>query len=172
MAPPLPYIKGGETTWNCTRRRGGSTSGPSGIWATRLHSLSAAGAPESRMERWTPASRTNFLLLDGLPRSGHVSDPTARIAVQELSGAIPPHAAELHRQIEEKEDSLEDIKLEIREIDSWLEWLPERERWVVTEHLIEGNPWRTVIYKYKLTFGEEYSKDTLARLQRAALARS
>ena len=111
-------------------------------------------------------------VLDGLPRSGHVSDPTARIAVQELSGAIPPHAAELHRQIEEKEDSLEDIKLEIREIDSWLEWLPERERWVVTEHLIEGNPWRTVIYKYKLTFGEEYSKDTLARLQRAALARS
>ena len=109
-------------------------------------------------------------VLDGLPRSGHVSDPTARIAVQELSGAIPPHAAELHRQIEEKEDSLEDIKLEIREIDSWLEWLPERERWVVTEHLIEGNPWRTVIYKYKLTFGEEYSKDTLARLQQIGRA--
>lgn len=111
-------------------------------------------------------------VLDGVPRSGHVSDPTARIAVQELSGAIPPHAAELHRQIEEKEDSLEDVKLEIQEIDSWLEWLPERERWIVTEHLIERNPWRTVIYKFKQTFGEEYSKDTLARLQRAALARS
>lgn len=111
-------------------------------------------------------------VLDGLPRSGHVSDPTARIAIQEISGAIPPHAAELHRQIEETEDALEDIKLEIREIDSWLEWLPERERWVVTEHLIERNPWRTVIYKFKHTFGEEYSKDTLARFQRAALARS
>ena len=124
------------------------------------------------LKRISRPSYVNSPALDGLPRSGHVSDPTARIAIQELSGAVPPHAAELHRSIEEKEDSLEDIKLEIQEIDSWLEWLPERERWVVTEHLIEGNPWRTVIYKFKQEFGEEYSKDTLARFQRAALARS
>lgn len=124
------------------------------------------------LKRISRPSYVGSPVLDGLPRSGHVSDPTARIAIQELTGSVPPHAEELNRLIEEKEDSLEDVKLEIQEIDSWLEWLPERERWIVTEHLIERNPWRTVIYKFKQTFGEEYSKDTLARLQRAALARS
>lgn len=111
-------------------------------------------------------------VLNGIPRSGNISDPTARIAVQELTGFIPPHATELKQRIEEKEELLEDLKLEIREVDFWLEWLPERERWVVTEHLIQGNPWRTVIYKFTQVFGEEYSKDTLARLQRAAFTRS
>ena len=124
------------------------------------------------LKRISRRSYVNSPVMDGLPRSGNVSDPTARIAVQELTGSLPPHAVEFSRLIEEKESLLEDLKLEIMEIDSWLDWLPERERWVVTEHLIQGNPWRTVIYKFKQTFGEEYSKDTLARFQRAALARS
>ena len=127
---------------------------------------------QKEFERISSPSYVKSPALDGGPRSGNISDPTAHIAVQELTGYIPPQAKDFKQQIEEKEGLLEDLKLEIREIDSWLQWLPERERWVVTEHLIEKNPWRTVIFKYKQEFGEQYSKDTLARFQRTALARS
>lgn len=103
---------------------------------------------------------------DRIP-SGGISDQTGRLAAAVIDGDMEKG---LQQRIRDREYKLSQLQREIKKIDVWLCSLSDRERWVITQHIIEGLPWRIVRYKFINEYGEEASTDTLKRLQHKALA--
>lgn len=110
-------------------------------------------------------SYINAVSYDYIPGGG-LSDLTGRLAAAVIDGDM---VKDLQQIIRGKEYKLSEMLRKIKRIDVWLSSLPERERFVINAHLIEDVPWRLLVYKYKSTYGENVSIDTLKRLQRKAL---
>ena len=115
--------------------------------------------------------------LDGAPRATTPSNPTERIALTLAEGsafARSDAGAQVKRieaQIAALASELESGRLQVQYVDSWLSGLPERERWVIERHVIEGEIWHDVIASFNARFGDDISRDRLKRLQQRALER-
>ena len=114
------------------------------------------GAPRSTTTAGSPTERLGLALADG---RCWASDE-ARAALQPLEDAL----ARLEREREAN-------RLLAQYVESWLTGLPERERWVIERHIIEGEIWHEVIPQFKTRFGDEVSRDRLKRMQQRALER-
>ena len=106
--------------------------------------------------------------LDRIPGGSWPSDRAGNMAVRMADGSPPEKALPLLYAIRAKEKALAAKKRSIKTIETWLSMLPEREKWVVMNHIIENTPWRLLIYKYRCAYGEVISIDTLKRLQHKA----
>ena len=115
--------------------------------------------------------------LTGMPRGGAPGDPTARTALMLMDGRAfedSPQRQEIDRlegEIARLRAEREEKQLRVRFVDSWLSGLPERERWVIERHVIEGEIWHDIIQQFNLRYMDDVSKDRLKRMQQKALGR-
>ena len=107
----------------------------------------------------------------GMPRSTKVGNPTERIGLMLASGEVPQHIAELKQDIAELTHEMHGLTLRINRVAAWLVGLPERERWVVTGHLINGLTWSDLAEEYQRKYGQPRTRRSLQRLKRTALRR-
>ena len=109
--------------------------------------------------------------LNGMPHGTDVSSPTERIAVMFASGSKPTYIVELEKIIEE-------LKCEYRRkwttvvfVESWLQCLTDRERWIIVQQVIDGVTWRELTMQYEHCFGEARTRDGLKKLKQKALSK-
>ena len=113
--------------------------------------------------------------IDGMPRGTALPDPTQRIALMLADGeayqksdayrrecALRSEIAALERERAEK-------RLHIQYVDSWLNGLADRERWVIERHLIDGDIWHDIITPFNRRYDDDVTKDRLKRIQQKAL---
>ena len=131
-------------------------------------------------ERLEPAFERDVTALpacrpDGMPRGGAPGRPTERIAAALADGEAfrqseyGREARRIAEQIEALKRELEEKRLIVQYVDSWLKALTERERCVIERHLIEHEIWYDIAGTFKSRFSDEITTGRLKRLQQQAL---
>ena len=105
----------------------------------------------------------------GMPRSTKISNPTERIGLMLASGEVPQHITDLKRSIEELKRELYQRTIHVNRVDAWLAVLTERERWVVTGHIMDCLTWNDMSKDYEHRYGQPRTRRSLQRLKRQAL---
>lgn len=107
--------------------------------------------------------------LSDMPHGTTVGSPTERIAIMLASGWIPDYLKDMQKELAELQQEYDGRYFTVLFVSSWLKGLTERERWIVEHQIIDGEYWKDVVRKYRDTFCEETSKDSLKRLKQRAL---
>lgn len=115
--------------------------------------------------------------LTGVPRGSTPGDPTASLGLLLAGDEIPPDSPE-GREIARLalENARLAAELDVRQtqvdfVNSWLEGLTDRERWVIEHHIIDREIWYDVMIAFNSRYTDDVSKDRLKRLQSRALER-
>lgn len=113
--------------------------------------------------------------LTGMPRGTSIGRPTERIALM-LADGEAFEASEERAAIRRFEAQIEALRMEraekqlrVQYVNSWLNGLAERERWVIERHIIDREIWHDIIIQFNARYTDDVSKDRLKRLQRRAL---
>lgn len=112
----------------------------------------------------------NYELSD-MPRGTSVSQPTERIGLQLASGWEPDDVKAMRAELDAAMEEAEWRELDDHFVHAWLEGLPDRERWLIQNQVIDGVFWRDVLIRYRREFGTDVSKDTLQRVKARAMER-
>ncbi len=115
------------------------------------------------------ASATAPRVLDGMPHERGISKPTERLGIALADGWIPTHMRDLMDDIDADRRELARRELERAFVSAWLDGLPDRERWIIQQQVIDHVYWRDVAARYALVWGVDYSIDTLKRIKARAL---
>lgn len=107
--------------------------------------------------------------ISDMPHGTTVGRPTERIAIMLASGWIPDYLKDMQQELAELQKEYDSRYFTVLFVSSWLNGLAERERWIVEHQVIDGEYWKDVVRKYRDTFCEETSKDSLKRLKKKAL---
>ena len=113
--------------------------------------------------------------LTGLPRGSGTGSPTERVALALIDGQAyeeseaGARARRMRAQIAALRSEREERQLRARFVESWLSGLPERERWVIERHIIEGEIWHDIAPQFNARFMDDVSHDRLKRIQKKAL---
>ena len=113
--------------------------------------------------------------LTGMPRGGGTGSPTERAALTLAEGRAfweseaGGRALRMQAQIDALRAEREERQLRARFVESWLSGLPERERWVIERHIIEGEIWHDIAPQFNARFMDDVSHDRLKRIQKKAL---
>lgn len=107
--------------------------------------------------------------LTDMPRGTQVGNPTEKYGIMLASNYATDEMRELEIQILAKQDEYNERKARVVFVQSWLEGLTERERWMIETQVIDGVFWKDVGVQYAQRFGENVSKDTLKRLRDRAM---
>ena len=115
--------------------------------------------------------------LDGLPRGTALSDPTQRAALALAEGRAfedseaGAEARRLGARIEALCAERGERRLRAQFVESWLSGLPDRERWVIERHIIDGEIWHDIIAQFNRRYDDDISLDRIKRIQKRALSR-
>ena len=115
--------------------------------------------------------------LDGMPPGGQPGSPTERAGLELADGRAFENSdaglevRHMEAEIARLEAEREERQLRVRYVESWLNGLPDRERWVIERHLIDGEIWHDIIQQFNARFSDDISRDRLKRLQTRALER-
>lgn len=104
-----------------------------------------------------------------MPHGTQVGNPTEKFGLMLASGWEPEHIKEMQARYAQLTAELHNCELLVNFVESWLEGLTERERWIVEQQVIEGRFWKDVQTDYRRQFEELCSKDTLKRLRARAM---
>ena len=114
--------------------------------------------------------------LDGMPRGGAPFDSrTERVALALADGsafdaeAFQAAVRRLEAEIDRLRAERAEQQLGVAYVESWLSGLPERERWVIERHVIDGEIWHDIITEFNARFDDAVSRDRLKRIQQRAL---
>lgn len=107
--------------------------------------------------------------ISDMPRGGKLSNPTAKLGDALADGYETEEIKTLRNEIAELERELREKSITVRFVTEWLKCLNEKERLIIEKQMIDGAFWREVVRSYQLKFGEEYSKDGLKLIKKAAL---
>lgn len=107
--------------------------------------------------------------ISDMPRGTTVSNPTERYAMRLVEGLNDEDLKALNLKIAALEAEYNQRNLTVMYVESWLNGLAERERWVVEAQVIDGVFWKDVCSRYRQRFEEDCSKDTLKRYRDRAL---
>lgn len=108
-------------------------------------------------------------VITDMPRGTSVGNPTEKIGVMLASGYKSDEIRELESKLGDLTAEYTERKKTVDYVTSWLNGLPERERWMIEMQVIDGVIWREILMKYPERFGEYRSKDTLKRIRDRAL---
>ena len=107
--------------------------------------------------------------LDGLPHGSGIGNPTQSIAVMMADGTTP--------EIQQQEKKLMEIMQEAaclvrlaKYADILLEGLPEKERFVIRSHLIDGCTWEETAAGFEKQFMYPYTTEGLRKIQKRAVS--
>ena len=115
--------------------------------------------------------------LTDAPRGSVPGDPTAALGLMLAGDEVPedsPQGREIARlRLENARLAAElDVRqMKVEYVDSWLNGLTDRERWVIEHHIIDREIWYDVMIAFNKRYTDDVSKDRLKRLQTRALER-
>lgn len=109
--------------------------------------------------------------ISDMPRGTTVGNPTERYAMRLAEGLKDADLQAMDIRIAALEAEFEQRNLTVMYVESWLNGLAERERWVVEAQVIDGVFWKDVCSRYRQRFEEDCSKDTLKRYRDRALGK-
>lgn len=104
-------------------------------------------------------------VITDMPRGTTVGNPTEKLGMMLASGYKSDEIRELEAKLCELIAEYTERKKTVDYVSSWLNGLPERERWMIEMQVIDGVIWREILTKYPERFGEYRSKDTLKRIR-------
>ena len=108
-------------------------------------------------------------VITDMPRGTTVGNPTERLGMMLATGWKSDYVRELEAKLGELEAEYTERHKTVEYVEGWLAGLPERERWMVEQQIIDGVICREIVAKYTEKFGEYRSKDTLKRIRDRAL---
>ena len=108
-------------------------------------------------------------VITDMPRGTTMGNPTEKIALMLAGGWVPEEIREKEAKIGELQSEYDERHKTVVFVESWLNGLPERERWMVETQVIDGVIWREILTQYPERFGEYRSKDTLKRIRDRAM---
>lgn len=104
-----------------------------------------------------------------MPKGTTVGNPTEKYGLMLAGGWVSDEIREMENKLAEMQAEYTERKKTVDYVESWLNGLSERERWMVETQVIDGVIWREVLAQYQEKFGEYRSKDTLKRLRDRAM---
>lgn len=110
----------------------------------------------------------NYELSD-MPHGTQVGQPTERLALQLASDWQPDYLVAMKQQLAEYRKEQSEREMNRLFVRGWLSGLPEREKWLIENQIIDRVYWRDILIRYKQKFGTDISKDTLKRVKAKAL---
>lgn len=108
-------------------------------------------------------------VITDMPRGTNVGNPTEKIGIMLADGWLTDDIREKEARLGELQAEYDERHKTVVFVESWLNGLPERERWMIEMQVIDGVIWRELIALYPEKFGEYRSKDTLKRIRDKAL---
>lgn len=108
--------------------------------------------------------------ISGMPRGSGVGNPTEQIGIMLASKHVPDYIRNMEAHLKELQTERDECARTVSYVEKWLAGLTEKEHWIVSHKIIDGDPWRVCIRDYEKQYGEAVSKDTLRRMRRQALS--
>ena len=108
-------------------------------------------------------------VITDMPRGTTVGNPTEKYGTMLADGWVTDEIKAKEVEIERLQAEYDERHKNVVYVESWLNALPERERWMVEMQVVDAVIWREILNKYQQIYGEYRSKDTLKRLRDRAL---
>lgn len=104
-----------------------------------------------------------------MPHGTSVGNPTERYAMRLVDGLKDADLDAMRVKLAALESEYNERNLTVMYVQSWLNGLSERERWVIEMQVVDGLFWKEVCFQYRQRYEEDCSKDTLKRCRDRAL---
>lgn len=104
-----------------------------------------------------------------MPSGGRVSKPVEDLALRYMDGHLPDVLRGWMRESEELQKELRELETSIVYVDTWLGALTDKERLVITEHMIDGHSLKELALTSSRMFDYPMSADGIRCIKRKAL---
>lgn len=104
-----------------------------------------------------------------IPPCGRVSKPVEDLALRYMDGYMPDVLKRWMEESEAMQRELRTLETSIVYVDTWLGALTEKERMVITEHMLDGKSLRELEITSAKKFGYHMSADGIRGIKRKAL---
>ena len=95
---------------------------------------------------------------------GAMSSKVERLAIMLADGESPGELKQIEAELSAAQTELRARQASAEFVEAWLKGLQERERLVVTAHILDGLVWSEVIDLFNATYGIIYSRTGLKQL--------
>lgn len=104
-----------------------------------------------------------------MPHGSKVSKPVEDLALRYMDGHLPDVLKGWMQESEEMQRELRELETNILYVDTWLGALSDKERAVITEHMIEGKTLKEMELTSSLKFGYHMTAVGIRVIKRKAL---
>ena len=107
----------------------------------------------------------------GMPPAGRVSKPVEDLVMRYVDGHLPDLLKGWMKESEELQTELRQLETSIVYVDTWLGALTEKERMVITEHMVDGKTLKELEITSARMFGYHMSADGIRGIKRKAMTK-
>lgn len=140
--------------------------------ARAAHLKSQLAVMERNLENAREAAMSGDVLhgqnLDPTPHGNLPGNPTESLVLRYLDGYTPIYLKDQEKAVKRAKNELFDCEIAVELVADWMLCLSERERFVITEHILNEKTWREVLKIYEEQFGE-FGQSGLKKLKKRAL---
>lgn len=104
-----------------------------------------------------------------MPPCGRVSKPVEDLALKYMDGFVPDVLKGWMNESEAMQTELRELETNIVYVDTWLGALNDKERMVITEHMLDGRSLKELEITSARKFGYHMSADGIRVIKRKAL---
>ena len=106
-----------------------------------------------------------------MPKGTGIGNPTEQLALKIASGSngMSEIMQEDRERIKALKKEYAEKMMVVRFVEAWLSGLTDKERWLLTEQVIEGKYWHEILRRYEMDFIDSITKDSLKRIKRKAM---
>lgn len=104
-----------------------------------------------------------------MPPSGRVSKPVEDLAIRYMDGYVPDVLKGWMAESEEMQQELRRLETSMAYVGTWLGALTDKERMVITEHMLDGHSLREMELTSSRKFGYHMTVDGIRGIKRKAL---
>ena len=106
---------------------------------------------------------------DDMPHGSETGDPTGRVAIRFADGYKPQYIIDNENDLRELIEQKAAADATVLFVESWLQSLEERERFIVEGKMVDKKSWREIIDGFQARYGIIYSKAGVKRIKERAL---
>ena len=103
------------------------------------------------------------------PPGGRLSKPVEDLALRYMDGHIPDVLKGWMKESEAMQKELMELETSIVYVDAWMDALNEKERMVITEHMLDGHSLKELEIASTRKFGYHMTADGIRGIKRKAL---
>ena len=104
-----------------------------------------------------------------MPPCGKVSKPVEDLVIRYMDGHLPVTLKGWMKESEDMQRELRQLETNIVYVDTWLDGLTEKERMVITEHMLDGRTLKELELNSVKLFGYHMTADGIRGIKRKAL---